>query len=119
MFRILFLFLAVMFSVSIAQAQDKQEAYKVFEFEKISSQLLKEKIKMLCAESDKTRWIGWIINYGTPDEITERETQLGDSYSEVSRDCHDSRIIFLRGGNKGKSRTEFWIVPPGKEPPIN
>lgn len=117
----IFLILFMMCSTVFTQTEKSQEARKFFEYEKISSQLLKEKIISLCKESGKTSWIGWIINYGTPKEVSDREKLVRKSFEETSRKTpchHDSRIMFLRVEDKDKSKTEFWIVPPGEEPPI-
>ena len=118
MWRILFLILALMCSTAFAQTSEKKDAYKFFEYENISNKLLEEKLQSLCQESDKTFWIGWIINFGTDEEILNREKAIRKIYSETFRSaCHDSRIMFLRIEDKDKSKTEFWIVPPGEEPP--
>lgn len=116
--RVLFLILAVIISVSFVQAQEKQDAYKFFEYEKISDKLLKEKLDSFCREIDKTGWVGWIFNYGTQDEIKKREKQILKNY-DCRQEFPDPRITFERKKVKDKSKTVFWIVPPGKEPPVN
>jgi hypothetical protein len=118
MFRVLFLILFAMSSCAFAQTQEKKEAYKFFEYEQIGRKLLEEKIQSFCTEIDKTGWVGQIINYGTPNEIEKREDQLKAGFSAVfPQSCHDTRIIFIRGGEEEKSKTRFWIVPPGENAP--
>ncbi len=116
MLKTSFLILIVMSSVAFAQPQEKKEAYKFFEYEEISNELLKEKIQSFCDEVDKTSLIGWIINYGTPKEIASREKQIQNTRI-CTKEFPSPRIMFLRIEEKNKSKTEFWIVPPGEEPP--
>lgn len=116
MFRILF-FIIALSSVAFAQTQDKKEPVKFFEYEKISGKLLTEKLESLCAEADKISFIGWVIYYGDAKGNKRREEQLKKSYSDAFDACHDSRITFVDGGEKGGARTEFWIVAPGEKPP--
>lgn len=115
--RISFLLLILFSSTVFTQTEVKKDAYKFFEYQKISNKLLSEKINSLCSESIKTKWIGFIINYGTPREITARNWQIKKNYS-CRQEFPEPRIIFFDGGKNGKSRTEFWIVPPGAKPPI-
>lgn len=117
MIKILFLLLFVMGSAAFGQTQDKKEPVKFFQYEQISDKLLTEKIQSLCSEADKISWIGWVIYYGKPSEAKRRENQLKKSYSDAFDACHDSRITFVDGGEKGEPRTEFWIVAPGEKPP--
>ena len=58
---------------------------------------------------------GYIINYGTDKEITKRENQIRESIDFRKYDSY--RLTFVRGGNNGKLKTVFWIVPAGTEPP--
>lgn len=58
---------------------------------------------------------GYIINYGTAKEIAKREKQIRESIS--LRDDDPPRITLVRGGNKEKLKSVFWIVPNGAEPP--
>ena len=114
MTKIIFLSLILFSSVIFAQAQEKSEAYKFFEYGKIGNKVLKEKFndyyQKLKKDGDSQ---GSIINYGTAEKINKREKQLRDSMN-----FHDApRITFVRGGNKDKSKTVFWIVPKDAEPP--
>lgn len=117
MLRILFLILVAMCSIALAQTQEKKDSYKFFEYERISDNLLKEKIQFFCNEVDKTSWVGWIINYGIPKEVSSREKQLRDT-GMCTKEFPSPRVIFLRIEDKNKSKTEFWIVPPDKQPPV-
>lgn len=102
--------------VLFTQAQDNKTAYKFFEFEKISRKLLKEKFeefhKKLKEDSISQ---GYIITYGTTKEIAKREKQIRNLIN--FRDLDSSRFTFVQGGNNGKLKTVFWIVPNGAEPP--
>jgi hypothetical protein len=86
-------------------------AYKFFEYEKISNDLLKSKIHSLCDESIRTEWIGQIINYGNPRQIAVRVKQIKENYN-CRQEFPAPRIVFVIGGKNNKSKTEFWIVPP-------
>jgi hypothetical protein len=120
MIRILFLLLFLISLSVSAQTQEKKVAYKFFEYEKISDKLLGEKTQSFCAEINKTDWVGFIINYGSPDEIKKREKQIVKNFENY--DCRKEfpapRMTFLRIENENKSKTELWIVPPGEKPPI-
>jgi hypothetical protein len=117
MLKVLFLILIAMSSVTFAQAQQTDKPYKFFEYEKISKGLLKEKIESLCIEIDKTSWVGWIINYGTPKQLAGREKQIKET-NLCRQEFPSPRIIFVRVEDENKSKTEFWLVPPGEKPPI-
>lgn len=64
--KIIFSILIVFISLAIVRAQEKPKAFVFFECEKISSNLLKEKVdefyKKLKNNKDSQ---GYIINYGT------------------------------------------------------
>jgi len=116
-FRVLFLISVAMSAVGFAQTQEKKDAHKFFEYEKISNRLLKEKIKSFCDEVGKTDWIGWFINYGTPKEIESREKQILAT-RVCTQEFPSPRVTFLRIEDKNKAKTEFWLIPPGEKPPI-
>jgi hypothetical protein len=110
------LILVLMSFVAFAQAQEKKEAYKFFEFEKISDSLLKEKIEQYCNQlSEEGLSQGYVINYGTSKEISKRERKIRNLI--VFRNHDQSRLTFVQGGNSNKPKTIFWIVPEGAEPP--
>lgn len=116
MLKILFLILFVMSSVVFAQAQEKKEPYKFFEFEKISDSLLKEKFEQFYDELKKETVLQeYIFNYGLEKEIAKRERKFRNLI--VFRDHTWSRLTFVQGGNSSKLKTIFWIVPEGAEPP--
>lgn len=117
MLKILFLILVVLSSVTFGQTQKITKSYKFFEYGKISSKLLKEKIDAFCGEVDKASWIGWVINYSSTKGIISREKQIRDT-KMCKQEFPEPRITFLRIEDVNKSKTEFWIVPPGEEPPI-
>jgi hypothetical protein len=121
MIRVLFLILVVMISSVFAQTQEQKEYYKFFEYKKISVKLLRERTQSFCAEINKTGLVGWIVNYGMPEEISKREKQImkaSENY-DCGKEFPSPRITFVKGGEKSKSRTVFWLVSPEKEPPIN
>ena len=122
MLRVLFLSLILFSSVFFVQAQEKPEAYKFFEYGKISKKLLTDKytefyIKIKkdgdLKKDDGSR--GYIINYGNDKEIAKREKQIRDAIRFVCLD--PSIMIFVRGKNENKLKTVFWIVPKDAEPP--
>jgi hypothetical protein len=116
MFRVLLLILIVMSSVAFAQIKEKPEAYKIFEFEKTSSNILKGKLAEFRTELKRVAGSqGYIINYGTDKEIVKRESQIQNSM--IFGDIDALRITLVRGGNFGKSRVVIWIVPEGAESP--
>ena len=119
MIRVLFLLLIVMSSAAFAQTQENKEAYRFFEYEEISDKLLAEKSQAFCAEINKTGWVGWIMNYGTLEEIKNREKQILKSFEnyDCRKEFPSPRMTFVRIEKKDESKTVFWIVPPGKEPP--
>ena len=118
MFRVLFLVLIC--SVTFLQAQKREEGYIFFEYDKISDQLLKEKSQSFCAEINKTGWVGFFVIYGSSEETEKSERQIKKSME--NRDCRkeypEPRMVFVRGGKKDKPKTVFWLVPPGKQPPL-
>ena len=62
---------------------------------------------------------GYIINYGTNKEISNREKLL--RYHIAFKKYDASRVTFVRGGANPRGEkgawTKLWIVPPGAEPP--
>ena len=116
MLKTLFLILFVLSSIAFAQTQENKEAYKFFEFEKISDSLLKEKFTEFFNEVKKDDVSqGYIINYGTAKEIAKRENKIRNLID--FRDGDPPRLTFVQGGNSNKPKTIFWIVPESAEPP--
>ena len=59
---------------------------------------------------------GYIINYGTPREITRREKVIRDYIRFRSQDA--SRFTIVNGGDQGTGvRTRLFLVPAGVNPP--
>nr|MBA2736668.1 hypothetical protein [Pyrinomonadaceae bacterium] len=59
---------------------------------------------------------GYIINYGTPRNVTKRETLIKNHINFRGFDA--SRITFVNGGNTGAgTRTRLIVVPAGAEAP--
>lgn len=123
MWRILLLILIsliAMSSTAFSQIQDnspqEKKAYIFAEMEKADDNTVKEKVEDFYIKLKKDSYSqGYIINYGTDTEVTKRERQIRDSMNFREQDS--PRITFIRGENKGKLKTAFWIVPNGAEPP--
>ncbi len=61
---------------------------------------------------------GYIINYGTDKEITNRERQIRKAIDFLKYDS--SRVTLVRGGRNANGVgvwTKVWIVPPGADNP--
>ncbi len=119
MLKVLFLILVVMSSAIFAQAQENKQAYKFFEYEKISDKLLNEKLESFCSEINNTSWVGWIITYGSQNEITKSEEQVRTNLRKTlscRKEFPSPRIIYTDFGNDNKSKIFLWIAPPGKTP---
>jgi hypothetical protein len=105
-------FIFIFSFAAFAQNQEKQTAYKFFEFGKISGKLLNEKTTEFC---DKLRndpnLQGYIINYGTDKEIAKREKRFQERVT-----VPETRIIYARSRNQ-KQLSELWIVPAGAKMP--
>ena len=106
----------LMSSIVFAQIEKKPKAYIFAEVGKASNAEVKKQFddfyKKLKNDNDSQ---GYIINYGTAKEIAKREKQIRDSIN-----CFDDdlpRLTLVRGGNKEKLKSVFWIVPNGAEPP--
>jgi hypothetical protein len=56
----------------------------------------------------------YIVNYGTPAQIAQREKWIRDAIVFRRFDSH--RITLVNGGS-GPVRTVMWLVPPGAENP--
>ena len=122
MIKIIFLSLLLFSSLVFAQAQEKPQAYKFFEYGKIGDEFLKEKYREFYREIKKDGDVkkddgsrGYIINYGTDKEIAKREKQIRDAIGFVCLD--PSIMIFVRGKDENKPKTVFWVVPKDAEPP--
>lgn len=121
--RILLIIIATSLIVA-AQEQEKPKAYKFFEFGKISDKLLKDKLEEFrkeIVEVIANEGIGIIINYGSSNEIEQRERKILDN--SYKGNCgYDGEICgrrtFVNGGFRKTPMTELWIVPAGAESPI-
>jgi hypothetical protein len=106
---------------------------KVDEFEKVPIGEIKARLSNLYAELYKNpNSRGFILNYGSPNEITARQAQIKKLIGFLKLDL--SKISIQNGGSANSVKTEFWvlpakskdgvktkiwIVPPGAKPPIN
>ena len=119
MFRILFLILFLFGSFVFAQTEDKTppKAYKFLEFGRATNGYIKKQTDAFMEEMQKDQASrGYIINYGSPEEIKKREQQLRRTLASYKYDTQ--RITMVNGGNLlGKLNTVFWIVPADAEYP--
>lgn len=62
-------------------------------------------------------WVtGYIISYGTNEQVEEQQ-RLIRQFRTLCR--YDStRITFVNGGDNGKPKTVFWLIPSGAESPM-
>ncbi|HMS39013.1 MAG TPA: hypothetical protein PKE69_02220 [Pyrinomonadaceae bacterium] len=113
MFRVLFLILFVMSSFVFAQNQSQ----KIDEIEipatSESLDIAFEGLMIKLVNNPTAQ--GYIITYGTPENIARREFRFKEMIR--FRKYDSSKIIFVRGGYRQQTKTEFWIVPAGIEPP--
>lgn len=116
MWQSLFLILILFGSTAFAQTQEKKDAYKFQEYQTFDVKNVRKTYTAFCEELAETEWIGWIVNFGTPKEIAARVGKLAKDFN-CGKASPTPRIIFVDGGKIGKTRTEFWIVRPGAEPP--
>jgi len=66
--------------------------------------------------SNRPRYQGYIITYGTNHEIARRERLITN---EVAYRKYDrSRVTLVRGGFKSVPATELWVIPPGADNPV-
>lgn len=98
------------------------KAKKIDDFGKVSDRYFGSTIAEFLAILVKdSKLKGIIINYtGTTkdqdDSHASMETKTGNHLG-VKELILEDRITFLRGESKEYQQTQFWIVPPGAEPP--
>lgn len=123
MFRITFLIFVLMSSLVFAQEQEnsKPKTYKFDEFGKLSNQEFNERFTKFWEnlyDEKSSPMAGYIINYGRREEITKVEKMI--SYHPIINRriaFNIPRIVIVNGGIRKTLKTEFWIVPPGADPP--
>lgn len=116
MFRVLFLILVVMSSIAVAQMDEKPKAVKYSEFETATNGYVKMIMDGFYVElSNNPASQGYIINYGTDNEIAVREKQFRNAI--FFRKFDAARITLVRGGFWKTSKSELWVVPSGAENP--
>lgn len=97
----------------------KPEARLFDEFGKLPDDEVKARIQNLYVElGNNPNSQGYIINYGTDKEITNRERQIRKAIDFLKLDA--SRVTLVRGGanpNGTGVYTKVWIVPPGADNP--
>jgi len=116
MIRVLFLILAVMSSIAVAQTEEKPKAVKYSEFETATNGYVKMIMDGFYVElGNNPQAQGYIINYGTYREIAVREKQIRNAIDFRKFDA--GRITLVRGGFWKTTKSELWVVPPGAENP--
>jgi hypothetical protein len=89
---------------------------KFAEFGKMSQAGVKEKMDGFLVELAKDQSAqGYIINSGSPKQISARRMQIMHSITFLKFDS--LRITFVDGFPEKTMRTVMWIVPPGAAPP--
>jgi len=99
---------------------DRKPQPRLFdEFGKLPDDEVKARIQNLYVElGNNPNSQGYIINYGTDKEITNRERQIRKAIDFLKLDA--SRVTLVRGGanpNGAGVWTKVWIVPPGADNP--
>ncbi len=96
------------------------EPYEVDEFGPLVNDDVKARIQnfYLTQLNPNPTAQGYIINYGTPQEIARREKQIRDAIAFLKYDR--SRVTIVNGGANTEGtgvRTKLWVVPAGATPP--
>ena len=115
--RIPAIFLAILIGfVAASSGQTEAKAYKFAEFGAIKTAELKQKMSdfrgALLHDSSNQ---GFIVNYGTPAQISVRRRLILQSMPRIYDD--PTRITFVDAKKGISARTILWIVPPGATPP--
>jgi hypothetical protein len=98
------------------------ELFKPEKFDEVGEVSDEEFLKVFEAftkkSSSEPRFQGYIVNYGTPEEIARREKLIVESVNFGPH--HDrSRLTLVNGGSRSSPLTAFWHVPPAASlPPI-
>jgi hypothetical protein len=89
------------------------------EFGKLPTNEVKARIQNLYVElGNNPSAQGYIINYGTDEEMANREKQIQKAIRFLELDAN--RVTVVRGGENPMGTgvwTKAWIVPPGAEFP--
>ncbi|HVE58085.1 MAG TPA: hypothetical protein VNB22_14735, partial [Pyrinomonadaceae bacterium] len=89
------------------------------QYGKLTTNEVKARIQNLYVElGNNPSSQGYIINYGTDEEMTNREKQIQKAINFLKFDAN--RVTIARGSaepNETGLRTIVWIVPPGAEFP--
>jgi hypothetical protein len=88
-------------------------------FGKLANDEVKARIQNLYVElGNNPNAQGYIINYGTDNEISARERQIQEAVRFLKLDAN--RLTIIRGGANPRGTGAWsmvWIVPPGAKPP--
>ena len=124
MWRVLFLILVVMCSVSFSQTEEKSKAYLFDEFGKVDQVEIKvrtEKFRKKLEQGRNSRDFDdayLFFYYENENELKKIQTLTRDVLYKDCRDCFDNvRITFVNTGKAKKQKTQFWLAPAGAKPP--
>ncbi len=105
-----------MSSIAVAQTEEKPKAVKYSEFEAATNGYVKMIMDGFYVElGNNPSAQGYIINYGTDNEIAVREKQFRSAI--FFRKIDAARITLVRGGFWKTSKSELWVIPSGAENP--
>ncbi len=97
----------------------RPSSFLLDEFGNFSNNKVKARIEAMYIKlRDEPNSQGYIINYGTDNEIAARENQIRKAIDFLKYDS--SRVTLVRGGanpNGVGVFTKVWIVPPGADNP--
>ncbi len=110
MFRVLSLLLIVICLVNFSRVAEATSFIIFDEVFKTGKDKLKKVTENFQIELDKDKkFQGYIVNYGTTKETARREKIIRNSIEFRKFDA--ARITIVRGGNVGKGKTVFYLVP--------
>ena len=94
-----------------------QVATQIDEFGRLVDNDVKARIDNLYIQlNNNPNATGYIINYGTPRQIRDRERQIQKAINFLGQD--PGRVVIVNGGDRGNGvETTVWVVPSGAEPP--
>lgn len=95
----------------------QEESTKIDEFGRLVDNDVKARVQNLYITlNNNPNAIGYIINYGTPREIRNRERQIQKAIDFLGLD--PSKVVIINGGDRRNGvETTFWLVPSGADPP--
>ena len=110
-------FIIICFASTVFAQTTKPRAYKFVEFEEIEKKsltLLIDAFLAVLQNSDDSQ--GFVVNYGSSVGIKNRKKLLLNS-NRWSCGYGGCRITFVVGPKTPKTKTIFWVIPNGANPP--